>query len=199
MSKKIEKEPDGYIRDLMRKKQKIIGGNIALNAFMLGCLIVLLIIFALIGYNPIPDELITEAHVFEKYINSDSGATSRQIGSPAYFVSTTGEHFAISFADEDDFVKGKSYEVSYSEGLLYTRAYIVSDGDNVIVSLEDYHASREKRIRDINIVMLILFGVYLLIALPVNLIGIRVVIHDIREIDEKIEKRRAKRNKNKKE
>ena len=162
---------------------------------MLGCLIILLIIFALLGYKPIPDELITETHVFDRYINSKSGATSRQIGSPAYFVSTTGEQFAISFADEDDFAKGKSYEISYSEGLLYTRAYIVTDGVNTIVSLEDYHESREERIRDVNIVMLILFGVYLLIALPVNLIGIRSVIYDIREIDKKIEKRRAKRNK----
>lgn len=195
MSKRIEKEPDGYVRDLLRKRKAIIDGNIALNAFMLGCLIALLIIFALLGYKPIPDELTTETHVFEKYIHSHSGATSRQIGSPAYFVSTTGEQFAISFANEDDFVKGKSYEISYSEGILYTRAYIVSDGDNEIVSLEDYRTSREKRIRDINIVMLILFGIYLLIALPVNLIGIRVVIHDICEIDEKIKKRRERRAK----
>ena len=122
MSKRIEKEPDGYIRDLLRKRHKIISAIVALNAFMLVCLIVLLIIFALLGYKPIPDELITETHFFDRYINSKSGATSRQIGSPAYFVSTTGEQFAISFADEDDFAKGKSYEISYSEGLLYTRA-----------------------------------------------------------------------------
>ena len=58
MSKRIEKEPDGYIRDLLRKRRDPIIGIVGFNAFItVGLLIIaLLIVFG--ALKPLPTETI---------------------------------------------------------------------------------------------------------------------------------------------
>ncbi|MBO5702270.1 MAG: hypothetical protein J6S71_07500 [Clostridia bacterium] len=192
MSKRIEKEPDGYIRDLQRKKRQEIKWFIGLNAFVL---IFPIIIFSSLLFNafkPLPDVLITETHVFSEYLRKQSGKGARR---PARFLSSTGEIFALKFADEDDFVKGETYEITYYVGLFYPWTYTISNGEEMIVSEQDWIDQKNENINNLPRDGLICFGIYLIIAIMVNMALGFFSLGNIREINHKIEKRRAKRNK----
>lgn len=190
MSKRIEKEPDGYIRDLQRKKRQEIKGFVGLNAFLLAFPIILFSIFLISALKPLPDELITETHVFSEYLRKHSGKGARR---PARFLSSTGEIFALKFADEDDFVKGETYEITYYVGLFYPWAYTISNGEEMIVSEQDWIDQKNKNINNLPRDGIICFGIYLIIAIPSNMALGFFALGNIREINQKIEKRRAKR------
>ena len=70
MSKRIEKEPDGYIRDLLRKRRDPIIGIVGFNAFItVGLLIIaLLIVFG--ALKPLPTETYSGSFVL-KEIDTD--------------------------------------------------------------------------------------------------------------------------------
>ena len=194
MSKRIENESDGYIRDLERKKRKEIKWFVGLNAFVLIFPIVLFSIFLITALKPLPDELITETHVFSEYLRKRSGKGARR---PARFLSSNGEIFALKYADEDDFVKGETYEITYYVGLFYPWAYTISNGDEMIVSEQDWIDHKSEDIKNLPRDGLICFGIYLIIAIPTNLALRFFSLGNIREINQKIDKRRAKRNKTK--
>lgn len=191
MSKRIEKEPDGYIRDLQRKRRKEIKWIIAWNAFLLAIPVFIFSLFLITALAPIPDVLITETHVFQKYVEKESYKTG---GHPAYFVSTFGDCFAIRFAEADDFVVGKAYEISYKAGIFHTWAYTISDGEEMIISINDHISYRNENISNLPKEALICFGLYLLVAIPVNIFIVRFMVKNVCEINDKIEKRRKRRN-----
>ena len=196
MSKRIEKEPDGYIRDLMRKRRNEIKGIIGLNAFLLAFPVIMMSLLLIQAFKPIPNELTTETHIFQDYIKAKSGGRRRH-GHPAYFVSESGEYFAIKFADAADFIEGKSYEISYKVGLFHTWAYIISDGNDEIISIDDWTHYRNENISHLPTDALIFFSIYLLIATPVNILVYKINIKNVSQINQKIEKRRIKRSKKK--
>ena len=193
MSKRIEKEPDGYIRDLMRKKHQEIKCFVGLNAFLLIFPVALFSIFLITALKPLPDELITETHVFSEWESVRNGG---KVGRRTQlFVSTTGDKFALKFVDSEDFVKGETYEITYYVGLFYRWTYTISSGDEMIVSEQDWIDRKNENISNLPRDGLICFGIYLIIAIPVNLALGFFSLGNIREINQKIEKRRAKRNK----
>ncbi len=190
----IEKEPDGYIRDLLRKKKRNQSIFVTLNAVALGFFILISAILAFAAFMPLPTELQSGTYVFKEHrINRNSrgkaGASYTDL-----FVAESGDEFAIKFDEAvDKFEKGKTYEITYDVGFLYRFIYTATDGENIIISEADHVKLREENIKDFPKDILITFCISLGLAFIMNLPFILLTCRGTKEIDQKIKKRREKR------
>ena len=197
MSKRIEKEPDGYIRDLLRKRRDPIIGIVGFNAFItIGLLIIaLLIVFG--ALKPLPTETYSGSFVL-KEIDTDRHGGRHGGNSVKIFVAQSGERFAIptGLMDIDELKVGQIYDITYYVGFLYQRIYTISDSSNVYISENDQIAYREKNISEMHIALLVIGGIWLVLTLLLNFGLLSWSCYKkVFEINQKIEKRRAKRNK----
>ena len=197
MSKRIEKEPDGYIRDLLRKRRDPIIGIVGFNAFItVGLLIIaLLIVFG--ALKPLPTETYSGSFVL-KEIDTDRHGGRHGGNSVKIFDAQRGERFAIptGLLDIDELEIGITYDITYYIGFLYPRIYTISDSNNVYISENDQIAYREKNISEMHIALLVIGGIWLVLTLLLNFGLLSWSCYKkVFEINQKIEKRRAKRNK----
>ena len=197
MSKWIEKEPDGYIRDLLRKRRDPIIVIVGFNAFItVGLLIIaLLIVFG--ALKPLPTETYSGSFVL-KEIDTDRHGGRLGGNNVEVFVAQSGERFAIptGLMDIDELEIGNTYDITYYIGFLYQRIYTISDSNNVYISENDQIAYREKNISEMHIDLLMIGGIWLVLTLLLNFGLLSWSCYKkVFEINQKIEKRRAKRNK----
>ena len=195
MNKRIEKESDGYIRDLMRKRRDSIIGIIGTNAFItIGTLALVLII--MIGtIKPLPTEIYSGSYVLQE-IDTDRHGGRHGSNSVKIFVSQNGERFAIptGLMDMEELKVGQVYDITYYIGLLYQYVYTISDEYRVIISEDDQIEYREENISTLPTVLLIFGGIWMALTLLFNLGFLSWACYKpILEINQKIEKRRAKR------
>lgn len=195
MNKRIEKESDGYIRDLMRKRRDSIIGIIGTNAFItIGTLALVLII--MIGtIKPLPTEIYSGSYVLQE-IDTDRHGGRHGSNSVKIFVSQNGERFAIptGLMDMEELKVGQVYDITYYIGLLYQYVYTISDEYRVIISEDDQIEYREENISTLPTVLLIFGGIWMALTLLFNLGFLSWACYKpILEINQKIEKRHAKR------
>ncbi len=191
--KQIEKEPDGYIRDLLRKKKKNQSIFVTLNAVALGFFILISAIFAFAAFKPLPTELESGTYVFEKHRTIRTGG---KVGAnyTDLFVAENGDEFAIKFDEAvDKFEKGKTYEITYYVGFLYRFIYTATDGKNIIISEADHIKLRKENIKGFPKDILIVFCISLGLALIMNMPFFLLTCKELKEINQKIKKRRKKR------
>ena len=197
MSKRIEKEPDGYIRDLLRKRRDPIIGIIGLNAFLIVGFIIVALIIVIGTLKPLPTETYSGTYIL-KEIDTDRHGGRHGGNSVKIFVAQSGERFAvpIGLMDIDELESGNTYNITYYVGFLYQRIYTISDGGNVLISEADQIAYREKNISEMHIDLLVIGGIWLVLTLLLNFGLLSWSCYKkVFEINQKIEKRRAKRNK----
>ncbi len=192
--RRIEQESDGYIRDLLRKKKKNQSIFITINAVVLGFFILISAIFAFAAFKPLPTELESGTYVFEEHRTRRNPRGKHGSNITDLFVSTNGDEFAIKFDEAvDKFEKGRTYDITYYVGFLYSFIYTATDGENVIISEEDHIKLREENIKDFPKDILITFCISLGLALIMNLPFILLTYRGTKEIDQKINRRREKR------
>ena len=197
MSKRIEKEPDGYIRDLKRKRRDPIVGAIGFNAFITGVFLILALILIIATLKPLPTETYSGSFVL-KEIDTDRHGGRLGGNNVEVFVAQSGERFAIptGLMDIDELEIGNTYDITYYIGFLYQRIYTISDSSNVYISENDQIAYREKNISEMHIDLLVIGGIWLVLTLLLNFGLLSWSCYKkVFEINQKIEKRRAKRNK----
>ena len=197
MSKRIEKEPDGYIRDLLRKRRDPIIVIVGFNAFITGVFLILALILIIATLKPLPTETYSGSFVL-KEIDTDRHGGRHGGNSVKIFVSQSGERFAVptGLMDIDELESGNTYNITYYVGFLYQRIYTISDGSNVLISEADQIAYREKNISEMHIALLVIGGIWLVLILTLNLGLLSWSYYKkIFEINKKIEKRRERRNK----
>ena len=197
MSKRIEKEPDGYIRDLLRKRRDPIIVIVGFNAFItVGLLIIaLLIVFG--ALKPLPTETYSGSFVL-KEIDTDRHGGRLGGNNVEVFVAQSGERFAIptGLMDIDELEIGNTYDITYYIGFLYQRIYTISDSNKIYISENDQIAYREKNISEMHIALLVIGGIWLVLTLLLNFGLLSWSCYKkVFEINQKIEKRRAKRHK----
>ncbi len=191
--KKIEQEPDGYIRDLLRKKKKNQSIFVTLNAVALGFFILMSAIFAFAAFKPLPTELQSGTYVFEEHRTRRTGGKTGA-NYTDLFVAESGDEFAIKFDEAvEKFEKGRTYEITYYVGFLYSFIYTATDGENVIISEADHVKFRKENIKDFPKDFLITFCISLGLALVMNLPFILLTYRGTKEINQKIKKRREKK------
>lgn len=197
MSKRIEKEPDGYIRDLLRKRRDPIIGIVGLNAFLTVGLMIVVLIIVIGTLKPLPTETYSGNYIL-KEIDTDRHGGRHGGNSVKIFVAQSGERFAVptGLMDIDELESGNTYNITYYVGFLYQRIYTISDGGNALISEADQIAYREKNISEMHIALLVIGGIWLVLILMLNLGLLSWSYYKkIFEINEKIKKRRDKRNK----
>ena len=195
MSRKIAKEPDGYIRDLMRKRRDSIIGIIGTNALITIGLLVLVLIIVIGTVKPLPTETHSGNYVLQE-IDTDRHGGRYGSNSVKLFVSQSGEKFAISteLMNVDDLEEGQVYNITYYNGFLYRRIYTISNEQGTIISEDDQIEYREENISELPMVILIFGAIWFALTLLFNLGLLRWVCYKpLMEINQKIEKRRAKR------
>ena len=196
MSKRIEKEPDGYIRDLMRKRRDSIIGIIGTNALITVGLLILVLMIVIGTVKPLPTETYSGSYALQE-IDTDRHGGRHGSNRVKIFVAQTGERFAIptGLIDMDELEVGRSYDITYYIGFLYQRIYTISDGSSRMISESDQIEYREKNISELPTVLLIFGGIWLALTLLFNFGLLSWVCYQpIFEINQKIEKRRAKRS-----
>ena len=196
MSKRIEKEPDGYIRDLMRKRRDPIIGIIGTNALITVGLLILALIIVIGTVKPLPTETYSGSYALQE-IDTDRHGGRHGGHSVKIFVAQSGERFAIpsGLIDMDELEVGRIYDITYYIGVLYQRVYTISDGNRLMISESDQIEYREKNISELPTVLLIFGGIWLALTLLFNFGLLSWVCYQpIFEINQKIEKRRAKRS-----
>ena len=197
MSKRIEKEPDGYIRDLLRKRRDPIIVIVGFNAFITGVFLILALILIIATLKPLPTETYSGSFVL-KEIDTDRHGGRLGGNNVEVFVAQSGERFAIptGLMDIDELEIGNTYDITYYIGFLYQRIYTISDSNNVYISENDQIAYREKNISEMHIDLLVIGGIWLVLTLLLNFGLLSWSCYKkVFEINQKIEKRRAKRNK----
>ena len=197
MSKRIEKEPDGYIRDLLRKRRDPIIGIVGLNAFLTVGLLIVMLIIVIGTLKPLPTETYSGNYIL-KEIDTDRHGGRHGGNSVKIFVAQSGERFAVptGLMDIDELESGNTYNITYYVGFLYQRIYTISDGSNVLISEADQIAYREKNISEMHIALLVIGGIWLVLILMLNLGLLSWSYYKkIFEINKKIKKRRERRNK----
>jgi len=98
--------------------------------------------------------------------------------------------------DIDELEIGNTYDITYYIGFLYQRIYTISDSSNVYISENDQIAYREKNISEMHIDLLVIGGIWLVLTLLLNFGLLSWSCYKkVFEINQKIKKRRAKRNK----
>lgn len=197
MSKRIEKEPDGYIRDLLRKRRDPIIVIVGFNAFIAGVFLILALILIIATLKPLPTETYSGSFVL-KEIDTDRHGGRLGGNNVEVFVAQSGERFAIptGLMDIDELEIGNTYDITYYIGFLYQRIYTISDSSNVYISENDQIAYREKNISEMHIDLLVIGGIWLVLTLLLNFGLLSWSCYKkVFEINQKIEKRLAKRNK----
>ena len=197
MSKRIEKEPDGYIRDLLRKRRDPIIGIVGLNAFVTVGLLIVALIIVIGTLKPLPTETYSGNYIL-KEIDTDRHGGRHGGNSVKIFVAQSGERFAIptGLMDIDELESGNTYNITYYVGFLYQHIYTISNGSNVLISEADQIAYREKNISEMHIALLVIGGIWLVLILMLNSGLLSWSYYKkIFEINKKIQKRRDKRNK----
>ena len=197
MSKRIEKEPDGYIRDLLQKRRDPIIGIVGLNAFVTVVSLILVLIIVIGTLKPLPTETYSGSYIL-KEIDTDRHGGRHGGNSVKIFVAQSGERFAVptGLMDIDELESGNSYNITYYVGFLYQHIYTISDGSNALISEADQIAYREKNISEMHIALLVIGGIWLVLILMLNFGLLSWSYYKkIFEINEKIKKRRERRNK----
>ena len=197
MSKRIEKEPDGYIRDLLQKRRDPIIGIVGLNAFVTVVSLILVLIIVIGTLKPLPTETYSGNYIL-KEIDTDRHGGRHGGNSVKIFVAQSGERFAVptGLMDIDELESGNTYNITYYVGFLYQHIYTISDGSNALISEADQIAYREKNISEMHIALLVIGGIWLVLTLLLNFGLLSWSCYKkVFEINQKIEKRRAKRNK----
>ena len=197
MSKRIEKEPDGYIRDLLRKRRDPIIVIVGFNAFITGVFLILALILIIATLKPLPTETYSGSFVL-KEIDTDRHGGRLGGNNVEVFVAQSGERFAIptGLMDIDELEIGNTYDITYYIGFLYQRIYTISDSSNVYISENDQITYREKNISEMHIDLLVIGGIWLVLTLLLNFGLLSWSCYKkVFEINKKIEKRRERRNK----
>lgn len=197
MSKRIEKEPDGYIRDLLRKRRDPIIVIVGFNAFITGVFLILALILIIATLKPLPTETYSGSFVL-KEIDTDRHGGRLGGNNVEVFVAQSGERFAIptGLMDIDELEIGNTYDITYYIGFLYQRIYTISDSSNVYISENDQIAYREKNISEMHIDLLVIGGIWLVLTLLLNFGLLSWSCYKkVFEINKKIQKRRERRNK----
>ncbi len=197
MSKRIEKEPDGYIRDLLRKRRDPIIGIVGLNAFVTFGLLIVALIIVIGTLKPLPTETYSGSYIL-KEIDTDIHGGRHGGNSVKIFVAQSGERFAVptGLMDIDELESGNIYNITYYVEFLYQRIFTISDGGNVLISKADQIAYREKNISELHVSLLVIGEIWLVLILMLNFGLLSWSYYKkIFEINKKIKKRRSKRNK----
>lgn len=197
MSKRIEKEPDGYIRDLLRKRRDPIIVIVGFNAFITGVFLILALILIIATLKPLPTETYSGSFVL-KEIDTDRHGGRLGGNNVEVFVAQSGERFAIptGLMDIDELEIGNTYDITYYIGFLYQRIYTISDSSNVYISENDQISYCEKNISEMHIDLLVIGGIWLVLTLLLNFGLLSWSCYKkIFEINKKIQKRRERRNK----
>ena len=197
MSKRIEKEPDGYIRDLLRKRRDPIIVIVGFNAFITGVFLILALILIIATLKPLPTETYSGSFVL-KEIDTDRHGGRLGGNNVEVFVAQSGERFAIptGLMDIDELEIGNTYDITYYIGFLYQRIYTISDSSNVYISENDQIAYRKKNISEMHIDLLVIGGIWLVLTLLLNFGLLSWSCYKkVFEINKKIQKRRERRNK----
>ncbi len=121
--KQIEKEPDGYIRNLLYKRLELTGGILMIFFhifFFASALILCLLLTLFLPY--IPKEVQTGQYIFSEYETIDMLVYKSNRTERDYFVASDGTRLAFppSFGEGSfDLVKGKTYEISYHTTFMF--------------------------------------------------------------------------------
>ena len=197
MSKRIEKEPDGYIRDLKRKRRDPIVGAIGFNAFITSVFLILALILIIATLKPLPTKTYNNNFVLKK-IDTDNHHHRYGSTTTTLFVAKSGEEFAIptGLLDPNVLQIGKSYSITYYVGFLYQFIYTIEDNSQVLISENDQIAYRNQNISELG-TSLVWFGIIWLIStiLLNSLLLNWLCYKKIFEINQKIKKRRERRAK----
>ncbi len=197
MSKRIEKEPDGYIRDIQRKKKPYVRIIVTINLLLMVLPLFIVIVITIQTFSPPPtdDKIITGTYVFKEYDTDriSTRGSSRRIN---LFIASTGEQFAIpdSLKDEN-FIIGKSYTIGYTIGFFYNSIYTMSDGENVLLAEVDQNIIREQNIASYpkNIIESVTF--FFGFAAVSNIFPLCFIYKEIYILNKKIKKRRERNSK----
>ena len=195
MSKRIEKEPDGYIRDLQRKKKFYVRIIVTINLLLMVLPLFIAIVITIQTFSPPPsdDKIITGTYVF-KECDTDRIGTRRSGGRINLFIASTGEQFAIpdSLKDEN-FIIGKSYTIGYTIGFFYSSIYTMSDGENVLLSEVDQDIIREQNIASYPKNIIESVTIFFVFAAVSNIFPLFFVYKEIYFLNKKIKQRRKRR------
>ena len=197
MSKRIEKEPDGYIRDLLRKRRDPIIGIVGFNALVTFGLLIIALLIVFGALKPLPTETYSGSFVL-KEIDTDRHGGRLGGNSVEVFVTQSGERFAIptGLMDIDELKVGQIYDITYYVGFLYQRIYTIANSNKIYISENDQIAYREKNISEMHIDLLVIGGIWLVLTLLLNFGLLSWSCYKkVFETNQKIKKRRAKRNK----
>ena len=158
---------------------------------------ILALILIIATLKPLPTETYSGSFVL-KEIDTDRHGGRLGGNNVEVFVAQSGERFAIptGLMDIDELEIGNTYDITYYIGFLYQRIYTISDSNNVYISENDQIAYREKNISEMHIALLVIGGIWLVLTLLLNFGLLSWSCYKkVFEINQKIEKRRAKRNK----
>ena len=197
MSKRIEKEPDGYIRDLLRKRRDPIIVIVGFNAFITGVFLILALILIIATLKPLPTQTYSNNFVLKK-IDTDNHHHRYGSTTTTLFVAQSGEELAIptGLLDPDELQIGKSYSITYYVGFLYQFIYTIEDNSQVLISENDQIAYREQKISELGTSLIWIGIIWLISTILLNSLLLNWLCYKkIFEINQKIKKRRERRAK----
>ncbi len=198
--KQIEKEPDGYIRNLLYKRLELTGGITTVFFHISFYIIALLLCLLLTLFLPrIPKEVQTGQYVFSNYETIDMLVYKSNRTERDYFVASDGTRLAFppSYGEGSfDLTKGNTYEISYYTTFMFTEIYTLSDGENILISEADYAQMCKSVAKEMHKVFIAIFVIFFLLNCLFTFILYnhhgRRRRQEIKEIDHKIAKRREK-------
>ncbi len=207
--KQIEKEPDGYIRDLLNRRRHLTGG-VSVIIFHLGfvsmAILTCLLFSATIPH--VPQKYDTETYVFNRYEEKTLINARYTRITKTFFIASDGSEFAapIGFRDEiKELEIGKTYEIRHFKGFLAPEIYTISTDGETIISENDYAEMCNIKRKETYEVFPFIFAFFIAIDLILFVTLYFAVFrkHNVREkvadIDKKIAKRREKLKYNNKE
>ncbi len=198
--KQIEKEPDGYIRNLLYKRLELTGGiSMIFFHFFFFALALILCLFLTLFLPRIPKEVQTGQYIFSEYETIDMLVYKSNRTERDYFVASDGTRLAFppSYGEGSfDLVKGKTYEISYYTTFMFTEIYTLSDGENMLISETDYAQMCKNVTKGMCKVFITIFVISFFLDCLFTFILYnhhgRRRRQEIKEIDHKIAKRREK-------